>query len=298
MISILGIVGAVSLAITPMSETVEATYKEPEINYITESVTNKGLLYEFVDEADGSKSLLLSTDYDFGYEVYDDKTTSYIDGIAWSVNANKVYLASDWKIPNYKSDTDYTILVNIVYTTGFGGTVRKMLDGTYDYSELITNPLVLLQLAYYLLAALSIIITAISALKKKKWKAVTTQDLTNVATAQIKLGIETAKGEMLDTLLPYFKDLAQNNASVVKAITVSTMKGKNAPLAMLDTLKETTLSSEKIISDTEAAVTKQVEANAKKTEALNEFLEQTKNGITPTIETTDTGSNVENTPSD
>lgn len=256
------------------------------IQYTSDSVITKGISLEVttVEEVTTAKIVV---DLPVGYVIYDDASTAYIDGI----KVNDEYLASDYIIPEYDESKEYTIFVKTVYDQGISGIIASIQDGTYDYGKLLSNPIMLLQAGYYLLAAISIIVGGFGILKSKKWKAVNAEAWKKEAEAKIALARETTTKEITDfltsDLVPLLQQTLSNEQSIIKAIALSTSKNKNAPEAILDLLQQITSNTDtvKIIEQAKAAI---AEANKQKEESIakaKEALEEISNISTETVET-------------
>ena len=107
-----------------------------------------------------SKSLLLKENHLLGCMIYDNPDTEYVDGL--KIDDQWV---TDWMVENYDDSIEHVLKIKTVYTEDVSGMLLAAKDG--DWSKILSNPLILLQIFYYLLAALSIIGGAIGLVKVK-----------------------------------------------------------------------------------------------------------------------------------
>ena len=210
---------------------------EPVVQYTSDSVVQDGILYDPVKLEDGSIAIQLTEDFDFGYKLYDDPETEIIDGIR--INGQEVtsMLVTDWDYTK-----PLTISVKTVYKSGIEGTLAQIADGTYDYSNLLSNPLMLMQTFYYLLAALSLIIGGFGLWKSRKAKSKTASEIASAVDARAKEAQEQSAEKILamiqNSLTPAVQKMLISNGNVVKAMALSTSKTKESALALLDLLKD------------------------------------------------------------
>lgn len=194
-------------------------------------------------------------DPDFGIEVYDDVSTDYIDGIR--VNGHTI----DDLTVHFDLDTPtvYTVEVRLVYKEGILGDLAKISDGNYDWSRLLENPAVLLMGLYYMFAIGSIVVASVTALCSKKHKVKSANDIAGLVDERASAAMLELRDRFCDILdtkfLPMLTGIVNTNQSVVKAITLSTSKDHNAPLALLDTLNEISGTDvAKVIEDAKTAI--------------------------------------------
>jgi hypothetical protein len=247
-----------STVVEPTLEDLVAAFAPYDCNvvYTPDSVRNKGVWLEpWADTLRGTVGFTISTDLDFGTEIYDDPETDYIDGIRINgeVVTSKVYT-----IP-LDNPQDYIVDVKIVYMESLAGDIARISDGTYDWAKLLENPIVIMQIIYYAIAAISIIVGGIGALCAKKKKVKSADDIASAVQVQVSAGIDAFAiqfADMLkDQLLPIIQNSVDTNKSVVKAVALSTSKSKEAPVALLDTLKEISdVDTERMIEEARQAV--------------------------------------------
>ena len=244
------------------------------LTYTPDSVRAEGIWLEpWTDAVKQSAGFKISSDIAFGVEIYDDPATTIIDGIR--INGQEVSsLVYTFDLDN---PSDTLVEVRLVYSENLLGDIAKMSDGTYNWTELIENPVMLMQLAYYVLAALSIIISSFAALSSKKKKVKTANEIADAVDARVQAGVEafaTQYSEYLkESLLPVISQMVETNKTVVKAITLSTSKAKEAPIALLDVLQEVSdVDAAKLIDEARASVLKNMSESEKKRAAMQAAL--------------------------
>lgn len=225
---------------TEVMNTIE-NHKHGDVNiiYATDSVLSSGI-YADSDIDLLSKQVLFVIDVDLpaGYVVYDDPSTEYIDGIR--LNGNTV---NSYRVPiDYTQDVDFELIVKVVYAEGITGTLAQMSDGTYNWLQLLENPIGLLMGLYYVLATLSVFVSLIMLMKGKGKKAKTANEIAAAVTNAAETAAVNAVEQQVLPIVSSFQNTAQ---AIVKAYALTTSKSKEAPLALLDVLQE--------VSNTDAA---------------------------------------------
>lgn len=227
----------------PEVETPALPEFEINIKYTSDSVLFKGVDYRtFVDVTTGEYWVEIVKDFDIGYSIYDSKDTPHIDGIR--IN-NETVDVLKYKLTDGET---YNIVVKVSYTEGLLGDIAKMSDGIYDWSELLTNPVIILQAVYYVLAVISVIVTITWAMLGKNKKVKSSDEIANKVSEAATDSFDKIKASVIDTVLteftPIFQGLLDKFENVVKAITLSTSKDKNAPVALLDVLQDAAKSTD------------------------------------------------------
>ena len=208
------------------------------VKYTDDSSTLKGISYEtYVDPATLTVCFKIVDDLSLGHIIYDNPDTAYIDGIR--VNGDTVDTLT---IP-IAQGTVYEIAVRTVYEDNLLGDIAKVIDGNFDFKALLENPIALLIGIYYVLSILAIVVAAVSAFFSKSKKVKTADEIAAKVDESADVAIEKVKTEVTDTVLlemsPILQTILDGIQNVVTAITLSTSKCKEAPLAMLDTLQKT-----------------------------------------------------------
>ena len=208
------------------------------VNYTTDSVcTDEILTFEEIT-VNETESLKVSLKDDvLGYTIYDDPETDYIDGIKY----NDTWLASDYIIPDYKNVPNLTLTVKVVYADNGYGTLMKILDGNFDWSSLLSNPIVLIQGIYYVISIISVVTSVVLFGRYKKMKVTTTNELSNTYMDLTKSTQEMLNNKVTkiieNIVSPVFQKINDQNSKIITALVLMNSKAKDAPLALLDLLK-------------------------------------------------------------
>ena len=257
------------------SETITAPAYSVTFEYAEDSTAKAGLSYEtYFDMSLNEVGFKLVNDLPIGHVIYDDPETSYIDGIR--VNDTTVetlkFAVTDTTV------TEYKVVVRTVYAEGLLGDIAKMSDGTYDWAQLLENPLVLLQLIYYAAAIISLIGGAIIASTGKKVKAKTSDEIADKVSDAAATSLQEIKREVTETVIqeatPILNRILSACEDVVKAATLATSKSKEAPLALLDVLHHATSNTDtteligQIRQNVVTRLTKDTEAHESNVETL------------------------------
>lgn len=246
------------IALTPYSGNVD--YK-----FTSDSVYKKDniLTVEVQKESDGDETLIFKQNYVLGYEIYDNPETPYIDGL--KVDDNFV---TDWKIEHFTVNIDHTITIKTVYSSGVDGMITAARDG--DISKILANPLVLLQLGYYSLAAVSLIIGGFGLFKSRKLKLKSSEEIANAVTKQAELSkqkiTDATIGILNNLVTPVFEKLKAQNQSIIEALVLAKSGKSEDIIAMIDLLK-------KSASEDISVITEQIK---KSIEEANNLADKTK----------------------
>ena len=210
--------------------------------YTSDSVVSEGFTYQvYNDPISNQAGIELVPDFGIGYVVYDDAETEIIDGIR--INGSEV---TSLRIPISADTTVFTyeIAVKTVYAEGASGDLAQILDGTFDYSKLLTNPIIIFQIAYWAFMALSGFIGLITISKNKSKKVKTADEIAEAVSKKADVVEERLIGIVTDVvrreILPLAQASVKSGKEAVKAILLSTSKSKDAPSALLDVFKEST----------------------------------------------------------
>lgn len=240
---------------------------EGSVNYkfTSDSVYKKDniLTVEVQKESDGYETLLLKQNYVLGYEIYDNPETPYIDGL--KVNDEFV---TDWRVEHFAVDLNHTITIKTVYSSGVDGMIASAKDG--DLSKILSNPLVLLQLGYYSLAAVSLIIGGFGLFKSRKLKLKSSEEIANAVTKQAELSkqniTDATIGILNNLVTPVFEKLKAQNQSIIEALVLAKSGKSEDIIAMIDLLK-------KSASEDISVITEQIK---KSIEEANNLADKTK----------------------
>ena len=212
------------------------------------------------EETEGLYTLVLEEDKLLGYAIYDNAETEYIDGLKFDDS-----FVTNWTVEHVDFSKEHTILVKTVYTEDIAGMLAAAKDG--DWSKALSNPLILFQLFYYILAAISLIVGGVGLLKSRKRKvktseeiaaavdkhsAASTEELKSVAESIIKSIVMTAIG-----------NVTNQNQKLTEALILSQSKDSDSKLALIKLLKE---SSNVNLDDISKQITKSIEEEMSKKE--------------------------------
>lgn len=240
-------------------------FLEPVILYTEDSAYKDGVSFGvyYTDESKESMYLEFIVDLPEGYKIYDLEETEYIEGIL----VNGTPLASNYIYKNF--DSHSTNIVNIKTIESYvTSTKPNIFEEGFDWEALLTDPITLLQVGYYVLAAFSIIVGGIGMFKSKKYKNITSNQWAETANSQMQSVITKATDSvfsMFDSkvtglfnndILPILQQTLTNEQNIIKAIAVSTSKSENAPIAVLDILEQITdnVDTTKIIAKAKEAI--------------------------------------------
>lgn len=208
--------------------------------YTSDSVVTEGFTYKmYTDPISQQSGIELCPDFGMGYAIYDNPETEIIDGLR--INGKEV---TSLRIP-ISSDTTvftYEVAVRTVYLDNAAGSLAQILDGTYDYTKLLSNPIIIFQLVYWIALALTGVAGFIILIRNKDKRVKTSDDIANTIVEKVgSLEPQLAKNitSLVEAeILPLAKASVESGKEAVKAIVLSTSKSKNAPVALLELLKE------------------------------------------------------------
>lgn len=246
----------------------------PTVSYTSDSVMAQGVyLAPYTDTLKLEVGFVITLDLPIGVAVYDDPTTPVIEGIR--VNGATI---TDLKVPfDLDNPQSYIVEIRLVYSDGIAGTIAKISNGDFDWETILNEPLLMLQMLYYIIAALSIIVGGLGLSSSKKKKVKTADDIAALVDARVKEGcvlFSTQYADLLKTnMLPIFNTVVDTNKAVVKAITLSTSKSKEAPVALLDLFKDVSnVDVEEAIENARQEVLKNIADTDAKRAAIREVL--------------------------
>ena len=215
------------------------------VKYTSDSVLSEGVYLEpGYDELTKQLYFEIVVDLPDGYTIFDKENTPYIDGI--KINEEFLNIPRPYKVSLTDPAVSYTVLVKIVYEDGIAGTVAKIQNGDASLLDLFDNPVMLMQVVYYILAAVSVILGAVITARSRKHKAKTSNDIASKTEAAVAAASGAAKQELVDSVTalilekigPMLEACVHSNKNVVKAIAVSNSKAKDAPITLLDILED------------------------------------------------------------
>ena len=225
----------------------------PTITFTSDSVyTDENVLtleIENVYEEDEivSQNLIMTPRTLLGYEIYDDKDTPYIDGILFD-NAT-VY---DWTIENFDGTVEHIISVKTIYTNDVAGMLAAAKNG--NWAVALSNPIILIQLFYYILAALSLILGGFGLAKAKKQKVKTAEDIATAVEEKATASMEVIENNVTEyvtaTLAPVLVNVETRIHAIIEALILAQSNDPNSKLALVKLLKNVSVESLEEISDT------------------------------------------------
>lgn len=248
--------------------------------YTVESVRNAGItLNPYTDYVKLETGFIITPCLDLGVAVYDNPSTDVIEGIR--VNGATV---TSYTIPvDLDNLQNYTVEVKLVYTDGILGTLAKISDGKFDWNTFMEEPLLLMQGLYYILAAISVVTGSFTMLISKRKRVKTSEEIALKVDERIHEGCETLSvayaSVLQDNLLPLLNTVVETNQAVIKAVTLSTSKSKEAPVALLDVLRAVSdVNIEQDIEHARQEVLKNIEDTDIKRVAIREALSRIAKG--------------------
>lgn len=202
---------------------------------------------EVIEQDDGLYTIVLEEDKLLGYCIYDNKETAHIDGLKFDDE-----FVVDWMVKDVDLAVEHTILVKTTYTDDIAGMLASAKNG--DWSRALANPLILFQLFYYIIAALSIILGGFGIFKSKDKKVKSANEISSVITKKTEASATFLQDKISslinDTINPVVTKLQTQNQKIIEAFILSQSGGKDSRLALIDLLKSTAIEDTSLISDT------------------------------------------------
>ena len=213
------------------------------IKYTEDSSAIKGISYEtYVDPVTFAVGFKIVEDLSIGHIIYDNPDTAYIDGIR--INGE----TTDTLNIIIDQGTAYEIIIRTVYEDNLLGDVAKIIDGTFDFKTLLENPVMLLMGAYYVISIISVIVVTFTTAVFKNKEVKSADEIAAKVDTSAQNAVEKMRTEVTDIVLnevqPILQTILSDIQNVVTAVTLSTSKNKEAPLAMLDTLQKAASSAD------------------------------------------------------
>lgn len=254
-----------ALAVMPkLVFTSDSTYKQDKI--LDLSVSELSVLDRDDDTGDVVSdtkyyTLNVKENYVMGHDVFDDPNTEYVDGI----KIDGKYLSSDWKVEDFNMDAEHVITVKTVYSNDVAGWFAMAKNG--DFSAIMSNPITVLQLGYYVLAGASVVLGGFGLLKSKKRKVKTADEIAGAVAskasvledqfANVTHEMEAqALSLVTDIVTPLVETLHKQNDTLIKATVLARNGDEVSTIALLDLLKETGAEG---VADISEAVKKRIQ---------------------------------------
>lgn len=210
---------------------VQQTFVEPTIVISADSV-NDSIVWDVTYDAITDKNVLTISVEDLGICVYDDPDTSYIDGIR--VNGETV---DSLKIP-IDISKENKIIIRTTYKDDFTGVLAQIADGTYDYTNLLTNPVGIAMAGYYVLSFILTFCSVIAMLTGKNKKVKSSEDIAKAVDTRASEAFTLMSNKVSEILQPFTKSMFDTQESIVEAIVLMNSKDPNAHLEALECLKK------------------------------------------------------------
>lgn len=251
------------------------TAAEPKVEYTFESIYKGGITLEpFADAFSKTLGFNIVTDLPFGYVIYDDPTTEFIDGLrvnGMNVCSKRIYLAPE-------DLAEIVVQVKIVYADGFAGSIAQIVDGTYDWTNLLTNPISILMLLYYGISLITLLVSLVYVPKRKRKSEQASETLVDKVWSRVQADNSQFKQELLNnfndalntTLIPVAQHFTSTAGDIITAI-ISENGTPEGALTALEALKRNASTDvNQAIEAAKAAITKTVKADAEhKVEVLS-----------------------------
>lgn len=225
------VVAVLILTVTISAVEVQKPYIEPNIVISADSVSDS-VSYDITYDAVTEKNVLTLSVEDLGICIYDDSKTSYIDGIR--INGETV---DSLKFP-IDISKENKIVVRTVYKEDFTGTLAQITDGTYDYTNLLTNPVGILITAYYVLAFVLTLGSVIAMFRGKNKKIKTSEDIANAVDTRAKEAFNLMSDKISEVLKPFVQSMYDTQETIVEAVVLMNSKDPNSHLEALECLKK------------------------------------------------------------
>lgn len=253
------------------------TLVAPTIQFTTDSVYTKENIITVtdvtLDETTGLCTMYLEEDKLLGYCIYDNPETEYIDGLKFDDE-----YVTDWVVSGVDFSVEHIIHIKTTYTDDAAGMLMAAKDG--DWSRLLSNPVILLQIAYYIVAFISIVVGGFGLVKSKNKKVKTAEEIASAVTKQATV----AKDQLVETTIalitPVFEKLNNQNADIIKALVMSKSKDNTDTLALLDLLKDSQTGEDitDLVERIKTALTELYEQQAKNVKDAKDTIEAIANG--------------------
>ena len=214
----------------------------PTINYTSDSVVKEGVSLEQCTTETGDIEYNIIVDLPFGYAIYDNPDTQYIDGLQINGRWLESYENVDFRVG------EDTLTVKTVYAEDFTGTLAQIHDGTFDWWSLLATPIGILTSVFSGTSIASMLGLAINIIRSKKLKV---KDINEIAAESKKVAKEavekqntmtqaTLKEFLEGVLIPIVSEIRTEMRDVIKAVAISNSKQKDAPLSILEMLENDT----------------------------------------------------------
>ena len=215
--------------------------------YKHESIISPSAVHE---QENGLYTITLEEDKLLGYCIYDKTETPYIDGLKFDDEFVSNYVVTDVDL-----NIEHTILVKTVYTDDVAGMLMAAKDG--NWSRILSNPLIMLELIYFTFAIISVIIGIFMTVKSKGKHAKTVNEfgselneIFNTKVGLLASNAEDAIMKYIDSLvMPVYNEMQAQNKDLLSALILSQSGDEKAKLALIDLLKNSANKDVNLISE-------------------------------------------------
>lgn len=214
----------------------------PTVQFTSDSVYTKSNIvsynirenYSELGELE-SKDLVFTKGNLLGYEIFDNPETPYIDGL----KIDDTWI-TDWVVPNYDDSVAHTISIKTVYTDDIAGALAAAKNG--DWSRVLQNPVMILQVIYFAVSTISILLGGFGLLKSKGKKIKTAEEIASAVTNSAELTKVELKElcvNLIDSIItPVYTKLQNQNQDIIEALILTRSGDEKASLALIDLLKK------------------------------------------------------------
>ena len=221
-----------------------------------------------------------------GYEIYDDPNTEYIDGI----KVNGEFLSKEWIVKDIDLQAEYAITVKTVYTDDIAGWLAMAKRG--DFSAIMSHPVIILQLVYYAVAALSIILGGFGLFKARKLKLKSSDEIAKKVSAAadaMEVSFKAKAAEMENDAMELVSSVVgsaldavrKQNETLLKATVLARSGDEQSTLALLELLKNS--GTESVIDISEDVKARIIAARAKAEQTKEDAIREMKEAVTEVV---------------
>lgn len=260
----------------------------PHVNFTEDSAYTKQdvLTMSIREEYDGTTTAVFSEKALFGYKIYDDPNTPYVDGIILDGEP----LSSTYTRIHYDTNAEHTLTVKTVYQDNFTGALAMAMDG--DNSKILENPIVYMQIVYYILNTIALFVNAVVLIWRKKKSQKAEDKIVDTVDDELVRVNQYVEKVVENIVSEVFKQQKGQYEDIIKAIVLSRSNKNEDAVALLDLLNKS--SSEDISQLTnrikKALSNEIVKEQAKKVKAIQKIKEASK--VAETVSTKDDGTSI------
>ena len=247
------------LPILALATLASTTLAPITVNFTTDSVyINESIISQkdLIEQDNGLYTINFEEDKLLGYCIYDIKETEYIDGFKFDNT-----FVTNYTVKDIDLSVEHSILIKTTYTDDVAGILASAKDG--DWSRLLSNPLVIFQLGYYLLAAISLVVSGIGVFEARLKKVKDHAQIASSVDKHANDAAEALKTEAITLVTgivnPVFDKLRTQNQAIIEALVLAQSGDKDSKLALINLLKNTATEDITLVTD---SITKAIETSA------------------------------------